>query len=306
MTQRPVLVPVAAMSAIAATLTLGAGRQLRAGCSSGPRPPPACADRARERDGLSAGSPRSPPSRWPSRVRTAELFWGLTGTVLGDRDGWLLIGGLLRSNAALRSARAELAERAVAEERLRFARDLHDLLGHDLSLIAIKAELAGKLLPARVGPGDPRDRRHPRLDARRARPGARGVGGYRRPTLPREWTALGRRSRPPGSSCDVDGPGATLDPAVESVLAWAVREGTINAIRHSDARHGKIGVRPRRAHRAGDRRGRSPRSRPPTAGNGLSGLPSASVGRRHGLGRLRPRRRLRPAGELARRPARAA
>ena len=75
-----------------------------------------------------------------------ELFWGLTGTVLATGTLWLLIGGLYRSNAALRAARAELAERAVAEERLRFARDLHDLLGRDLSLIALKSELAGKLL----------------------------------------------------------------------------------------------------------------------------------------------------------------
>ena len=44
-------------------------------------------------------------------------------------------------------ARAELARTAVAAERERFARDLHDLLGHSLSVIAIKAELAGRLLP---------------------------------------------------------------------------------------------------------------------------------------------------------------
>ena len=53
----------------------------------------------------------------------------------------------MRANEALREARAELAEMAVAEERVRFSRDLHDLLGHDLSLIALKAELASKLLP---------------------------------------------------------------------------------------------------------------------------------------------------------------
>ena len=48
----------------------------------------------------------------------------------------------------LRAAREEIARLAVTEERLRFARDLHDLLGHSLSSIALKSELAGRLLPA--------------------------------------------------------------------------------------------------------------------------------------------------------------
>jgi two-component system sensor histidine kinase DesK len=53
---------------------------------------------------------------------------------------------LLHTNWQLRAAREEIARLAVAEERLRFARDLHDLLGHSLSLIALKGELAGRLL----------------------------------------------------------------------------------------------------------------------------------------------------------------
>ena len=60
---------------------------------------------------------------------------------------------LISVNAELVEARDELARNAVAEERLRFARDLHDLLGHSLSLIALKSELAGRLAerdPARA------------------------------------------------------------------------------------------------------------------------------------------------------------
>jgi two-component system, NarL family, sensor histidine kinase DesK len=59
----------------------------------------------------------------------------------------LVMADLRARNAELHEARAELARLAVAEERTRFARDLHDLLGHSLSLIALKAELAGRLLP---------------------------------------------------------------------------------------------------------------------------------------------------------------
>src|SRR3954463_6580122 len=55
------------------------------------------------------------------------------------------ISHLVTGNAELMSAREDLAHNAVAEERLRFARDLHDLLGHSLSLIALKSELAGRL-----------------------------------------------------------------------------------------------------------------------------------------------------------------
>ena len=63
--------------------------------------------------------------------------------------GVMMIGfsRLIRANEDLREARDDLARLAVAEERLRFARDLHDLLGHSLSVIVLKAELAGRLLP---------------------------------------------------------------------------------------------------------------------------------------------------------------
>ena len=60
------------------------------------------------------------------------------------------VSGQVTAVAQLREAREELARRAVAEERLRFARDLHDLLGHSLSLITLKTELAGK--PCRRSP----------------------------------------------------------------------------------------------------------------------------------------------------------
>src|SRR5579884_280223 len=79
-----------------------------------------------------------------------------SGTVLGYAASTAGVGLLMRRLADLRvrncelsSARAELARLAVAEERQRFARDLHDLLGHSLSVIALKAELAGRLLPER-------------------------------------------------------------------------------------------------------------------------------------------------------------
>jgi two-component system sensor histidine kinase DesK len=172
------------------------------------------------------------------------LFWGVTAAVVATGALWMLIGGLLRTNAALREARAELAELAVAEERVRFARDMHDLLGHDLSLIAIKAELAGKLLArdserAAAEIGDIRSlSRTALVQVREA------VDGYRRPTLPSELAGARVALDAAGIELEVDVPETELDAEIEAVLAWAVREGATNVIRHSGARHAEITVTP--------------------------------------------------------------
>jgi two-component system sensor histidine kinase DesK len=168
----------------------------------------------------------------------------LAGITFGIGAIFLLVGSVVRVNAALREARSELAELAVAEERLRFARDLHDLLGHDLSLIALKAELAGKLLPERV------DRAAAEVDdiktlTRSALTEVReAVSDYRRPTLIRELAGARVALEAAGIELSVDDPSVSLEPQVESVLAWAVREGATNVIRHSGARHAAISVRP--------------------------------------------------------------
>ena len=71
----------------------------------------------------------------------------------------LVMADLRDRNEELHEARAELARLAVAEERERFARDLHDLLGHSLSVIALKAELAGRCFRIRRGGGRARSPR---------------------------------------------------------------------------------------------------------------------------------------------------
>ena len=173
----------------------------------------------------------------------AALFWGITAAVAGTSALWLLIGGLLRANEELREARAELAEMAVAEERLRFARDLHDLLGHDLSLIALKAELAGKLMPARVDQAATEVAQIRDLTRSALVQVREAVGGYRQPTLSSELAGAKVALEAAGIELDVDAEDDALDPAVASVLAWAVREGATNAVRHSGARHAAITVR---------------------------------------------------------------
>jgi len=199
----------------------------------------------------------------------AAVFWGITATVFATSALWLLIGGLMRANEELREARAELAEMAVAEERLRFSRDLHDLLGHDLSLIALKAELARKLLPDRVDAAAGEVEEIRELTRSALSQVREAVDGYRRPSLGSELAGAKVALEAAGIELRVEGPDGPLDPEVESVLAWAVREGATNAIRHSGASHAAITVRDGTLEIADDGRG-APPVRP--GGNGLTGL----------------------------------
>jgi two-component system sensor histidine kinase DesK len=149
----------------------------------------------------------------------------------------LVMGDLRLRNQQLSEARAELAQMAVAQERERFARDLHDLLGHSLSVITLKAELAGRMLTDRP---DDAAREVAELEqvARAALGEVRdAVSGYRQPTLEGELAGARMALSAAGIEADVHQARVPLDPAVEAALAWAVREGATNVIRHSGARH---------------------------------------------------------------------
>lgn len=137
----------------------------------------------------------------------------------------------------LRTAREELARLAVAEERLRFARDLHDLLGHSLSLITLKNELAGKLLPASPERAAKEIREAEAVARRALREVREAVAGYRQPTLVEELHGAGQMLNAAGIACRIENSAGLLPKSVEAILAWAVREGITNVIRHSGAGH---------------------------------------------------------------------
>jgi two-component system sensor histidine kinase DesK len=143
----------------------------------------------------------------------------------------------------LNQTRAELARTAVAEERLRISRDLHDLLGHSLSLIALKSELAGRMIesdPQRAA----KEIAELEAVARRSLAEVRqAVTGYRQPSLAAELAAARRMLASAGIDCRVDAPGSyDLPPEVDALLAWTVREGSTNIVRHSGAQHAGIRV----------------------------------------------------------------
>ncbi|WP_328691959.1 histidine kinase [Streptomyces phaeochromogenes] len=154
--------------------------------------------------------------------------------------GFAMVGvrTLIRTTIELREARATVAQLAANEERLRLARDLHDLLGHSLSLITLKSELAGRMLPehpdkaAQQVADIENVSRQAMVDVREA------VTGYRRPRLAGELagvrvalTAAGITAELPAEP-DLTG----IASETESALAWALREAVTNVVRHSGAR----------------------------------------------------------------------
>ncbi|MEU0170402.1 histidine kinase [Streptomyces iakyrus] len=185
----------------------------------------------------------------------------LTAVALATHDGMAYLAGLLipallggfamtgvrelvRATIALREARAAVAQLAANEERLRLARDLHDLLGHSLSLITLKSELAGRMLPGRPDQAAQQVAdieqvsRQALVDVREA------VTGYRRPRLNSELagaraalTAAGVTAELPAEPA-LDG----VPEESESALAWALREAVTNVVRHSGARRCTVGL----------------------------------------------------------------
>ncbi len=145
-------------------------------------------------------------------------------------------GRLVVALGELRAAREELARLAVAEERLRFARDLHDLLGHSLSLITLKSELARELVPSAPQRAIA-ELRDVEAAARAALREVRTtVTGYRQPTLAEELAGARAMLTSAGIAARIRQDGGALPAALDATLAWAVREGVTNVIRHSGAR----------------------------------------------------------------------
>jgi len=158
--------------------------------------------------------------------------------------GWWMIGftQLLSTVQELHAAREEIARLAVADERVRFARDLHDLLGHSLSLIALKAELAARLLPARAQEAGQEVEDIASVSRRALGEVREAVAGYRRPTLDAELAGAREALAAAGIEVDADAPPAALPADAEALLAWAVREATTNVLRHAAARRVAIRV----------------------------------------------------------------
>jgi two-component system sensor histidine kinase DesK len=175
---------------------------------------------------------RRGPDYWIPAVVFSALIGGVN----------IHYGQVRRGNAKLRLAQEQIEHLAQVAERERIARDLHDLLGHTLSVIVLKAEVASKLAdrdPARAA----REIREVEAISREALNEVRAaVTGYRAGGLSGELTRLSDALRSAGIEVETSTEPVPLSAAQEGVLALSVREAVTNVLRHSAARRCRIEV----------------------------------------------------------------
>ncbi len=159
------------------------------------------------------------------------MFWtGMAGILT------IIINHFRLTNRALQVAREENARLAVEAERLRFARDLHDLLGHDLAHLALKSEVAEYLVPTAPDQAIAAIREMGDVARTALQEVRAAVAGYRQPTLAGELRGAREILSAAGITFEHEGEDVSPPPAVEAALAWAVREGVTNVVKHSRAR----------------------------------------------------------------------
>lgn len=202
---------------------------------------------------LLAGYTLSLRRRWWFPILGAALATEFLALLIGTGLSWTAIGvSLLRTVGyavllmgfyqlvylliELSEARAALARHAVTEERLRFARDLHDLLGQRLSAAALRAELASHLTE--------RDPAQASIEALAAADLARdglaevreAVSGYRKMTVTGELDTAAPLLSAAGIELEATTPDVPLASGIDELGAWVIREGVTNVVRHANAK----------------------------------------------------------------------
>ncbi len=184
-------------------------------------------------------------------VQTIELVWlgvpvgsWLWGPLVAFSAGLanLYFGERERKNRIIRQSQDEIRRLATAAERERIARDLHDLLGHTLTLITVKAELAGTLAERDL-PRAADEIRELEQIARDALAQVRqAVGGYRG-DLAGEIANAGVALHAAGIHFDADAAGGSRGTAQDAALAMVVREAVTNIVRHAGAQTCRLSLR---------------------------------------------------------------
>jgi len=207
---------------------------------------------------------------WPG----APTDFGLQFSIFIGAFAMFGVMQLIRRNTELAEARSEITRLAIAEERNRFARDLHDILGHSLTVVAVKAELAGRLVHL-----DPDRAEHEIGDVERLSREAlhdvrTALSGYRQVTLMGELANA--RSALAAAGIEAELPQALDDVPADrrELFGWVLREGVTNVVRHSGASHCRVRVTDKEIRITDD--GRGPVNGSPVDGSrpgvGLVGL----------------------------------
>lgn len=169
-------------------------------------------------------------------LHASPWSWGMASAfsiLIGAAN--LVTAQRVRANAKLELAHEEIEQLAKLAERERIARDLHDVLGHTLSVIVLKSELAGRLFE--------RDPQRARLEiaeveqvSRKALSEVReAIRGYRSEGLVAEIERAHRTLNAAGVILTCESKPPSLAPTEETVLSLAVREAVTNIVRHAQA-----------------------------------------------------------------------
>jgi two-component system, NarL family, sensor histidine kinase DesK len=204
---------------------------------------------------------------------------GAVGSVLLASFAGYGVSQVLERNGQLARAREQLVELAVTRERERMGRDVHDILGHSLTVITVKTELAGRMLETLPAtPAADRARAEvadvERL-AREALADVRAtVSGTREVSLTGELAAARSALAAAGIRADLPGAVDVVPARHRELFAWALREGVTNVVRHSAATRCQVRLTADCVEVRDD--GRGPESCD-GGGNGLTGLQSRAA-----------------------------
>ena len=205
--------------------------------------------------------------------------------------GLIGLGLISRSTVNLRVANDEIARLAVVEERARFGRDLHDVLGHTLTVVTVKSELARRLVTIDPAKAEAEIADIERLTRSALADLRLAVSNYRETSLDAELAAARTALAAAGIDSHLPDSVPKLDSRLEGVFAWVLREGVTNVIRHSGAAACWVTIETHCLRVADDGRGPNTTILDSTGlgatGPGATGLGSAVTG--NGLRGLRER-----------------
>lgn len=177
----------------------------------------------------------------PSFVPNGQEYFGLAITTSAV---FMFVAGMTFFIGSSIESQRQAGTQAILEERERVARDVHDVLGHTLTVIALKSELAGKLLERDPGRAQTELREITHLARESIEEVRQTVAGLKVQSLSEEITAASQALESAGIGLQREGsawPDLDSIPAVnQAVFAWVIREATTNIIRHSAARQATI------------------------------------------------------------------
>ncbi len=143
----------------------------------------------------------------------------------------------IRAVRELRQAQGEIARLAVVEERARFSRDMHDVLGHSLTVVTVKSELARRLVKLDPDAAESEIADIERLSRSALADLRAAVAGYREMSLSTELAVAQASLAAAGVKAHLPSNGESVDPRFRELFGWVLREGVTNVIRHSRAQN---------------------------------------------------------------------